>query len=47
MNQLILGAFYDTVNLSIGPTLTYVFFFLLVIEFLFVSFKYTGNSEDK
>ncbi len=46
MSQLILGAFYDTVNLSIGPTLTWVFFFLLLIEFLFVSFKYTGTSDD-
>jgi hypothetical protein len=47
MNQLMLSSFYDTVNTSVGPTLTYVFFFLMVIEFLYVSFKYTGNSEDK
>ncbi len=47
MNQLILGAFYDSVNLCVGPTLTYVFFFLLVIEFLYVSFKYTGSGDDK
>jgi len=46
MNQLILGSFYDSVNLSVGPTLTYTFFFLLVIEFLYVSFKYTGTSDD-
>lgn len=46
MSQLILGAFYDTVNLSVGPTLTYTFFLLLLIEFLYVSFKYTGNSDD-
>jgi hypothetical protein len=47
MNQLILGAFYDTVNLSVGPILTDVFFILLVIEFLYVSFKYTGTSDEK
>ena len=46
MTQMFLGAFYDTVNLSVGPTLTYTFFLLLVIEFLYVSFKYTGNSDD-
>ncbi len=46
MNQLMLGAFYDTVNTSVGPTLTYVFFFLMIIELLYVSFKYSGSSED-
>ena len=47
MNQLILGAFYDSVNLSVGPTLTYVFFFLMIIELIYVSVKYTGSSDDK
>lgn len=47
MSLLTLSAFYDSVNLSVGPTLTYVFFFLLVIEFLYVSFKYTGTSDEK
>ncbi|WP_345083786.1 hypothetical protein [Nemorincola caseinilytica] len=47
MSHLMLGAFYDAVNLSVGPILTYTFFFLLVIEFLYVSFKYTGTSDDK
>ncbi len=47
MNPLMLGAFYDAVNLSVGPILTYTFFFLMVIEFIYVSVKYTGNSDDK
>jgi hypothetical protein len=47
MNHLMLSAFYDTVNLSVGPILTYVFFFLLAIEFIYVSFKYTGTSDNK
>jgi len=42
-----LSAFYDTINLSVGPILTNVFFFLLTIEFLYVSFKYTGTSDSK
>lgn len=46
MSQLMLGAFYDSVNLSVGPILTYTFFFLLTIEFLYVSFKYTGTGDD-
>jgi len=47
MNHLMLSSFYDTVNLSVGPILTYVFFFLLAIEFIYVSFKYTGTSDNK
>lgn len=47
MNHLMLSAFYDTVNLSVGPILTYVFLLLLTIEFLYVSFKYTGTSDSK
>jgi hypothetical protein len=46
MNQLVLGAFYDAVNTSVGPTLTYVFFFLMIIELIYVSFKYTSTEED-
>jgi hypothetical protein len=47
MNQMILSAFYDTVNESVGPTLTYLFLILLTIEFLYVSFKYTSTTDDK
>ncbi|MBX2906056.1 MAG: hypothetical protein KF744_08465 [Taibaiella sp.] len=47
MSQLFLGAFYDSVNLSVGPTLTYTFFFLMLIELLYVSFKYTSPFDDK
>jgi len=47
MSQLFLGAFYDTVNLSVGPTLTYTFFFLLLLETLYVSFKYTSPFDKK
>lgn len=46
MNKLILSAFYDNVNNNVGPTLMWVFFFLLLIEFLYVCFKYL-NSNDK
>ena len=47
MNHLILGAFYDTVNKSVGPTLMWVFFLLLIIELLYVMAKYLGTGDDK
>ncbi len=46
MNKLILGAFYDSVNKNVGPTLMWVFALLLTIELLYVMVKYLG-SEDK
>ncbi len=46
MNQVILGAFYDNVNKNVGPTLMWVFTFLLTIELLYVMFKYL-KTEDK
>ncbi len=47
MNQLILGAFYDNVNKNVGPTLMWVFFFLMLIELLYVMFKYLGSGDSK
>ncbi|MBL7718067.1 MAG: hypothetical protein JNL72_04465 [Flavipsychrobacter sp.] len=46
MNQLMLNAFYDTVNEHIGPVLAWTFGLLLTIELIYVMFKYLG-SEDK
>ena len=43
MNHLLLNAFYDNVDRNIGPTLIWVFFFLMIIEILYVSFKYVKN----
>ena len=47
MNHLILSAFYDNVNKNIGPTLMWVFFLLMIIELLYVMFKYLGTNDDK
>jgi hypothetical protein len=41
-----LSAFYDAVNLSVGPTLIWVFTLLLTIESIYVMVKYVF-SEDK
>ena len=46
MNKLLLSAFYDNVNLHVGPTLMYVFAILLTIELVYVMVKYLG-AEDK
>ena len=47
MNNLMLSAFYDTVNKNLGPTLMWVFFFLLIIELIYVSIKYVvPESKD-
>jgi len=46
MSHFLLSAFYDNVNKNIGPTLMWVFFFLLIIELIYVMAKYLG-SEDK
>jgi uncharacterized membrane protein (DUF373 family) len=45
MNHLLLSAFYDNVNKNVGPTLMWVFFFLLIIELIYVMIKYLGSEE--
>ena len=47
MNQLVLSAFYDNVNKNVGPTLMWVFFFLMIIELIYVMIKYTDGSIDE
>ena len=47
MDHLILGAFYDTVTKSVGPTLMWVFALLMAIELIYVMAKYLGTSDDK
>jgi len=47
MNQLLLSPFYDSVNKNIGPTLMWVFMFLMAIELIYVMAKYLGSSDDK
>lgn len=43
---MLLSAFYDNVNKNVGPTLMWVFFFLLLIELLYVSFKYLKAPDE-
>ena len=45
MTHFFLSAFYDTVDKSVGPILIWVFFFLMIIEMLYVTFKYLGTDE--
>ncbi|MEI8278514.1 MAG: hypothetical protein WCG87_02055 [Bacteroidota bacterium] len=45
MNGLLLNAFFDNVNNNVGPTLTWVFIFLMVIELIYVMAKYLGSSD--
>jgi amino acid permease len=47
MNHLILGAFYDTVNTSVGPTLASIFLLLMFIELIYVMAKYLNSSDSK
>jgi TRAP-type mannitol/chloroaromatic compound transport system permease small subunit len=47
MNHLLLSALYDTVNNSVGPTLAWVFIFLMAIELIYVMAKYLGSSDKK
>ena len=47
MNHLVLSAFYDSVNKSVGPTLMWVFFLLMIIELLYVMVKYLGSDDRK
>lgn len=42
-----LSAFYDTVDKSVGPVLIWVFFFLLIIEMIYVMFKYLDSNDAK
>ncbi len=47
MNNLILGAFYDTVNKNVGPTLVWLFTLLMGIELIYVMIKYLGTEDKK
>ena len=47
MNHLLLSAFYDNVNKNVGPTLMWVFMFLMAIELIYVMAKYLGSSDNK
>jgi len=47
MNHLMLSAFYDNVNKNVGPTLMWVFLFLMAIELIYVMVKYMGSSSEK
>ncbi len=47
MSHLMLNAFYDNVDKNLGPTLMWVFFYLNIIGWLYVMFKYLGPADDK
>ena len=47
MTNLLLSAFYDNVNKNVGPTLMWVFFFLMIIELLYVMAKYLDSNDSK
>ncbi|MFI5196041.1 MAG: hypothetical protein ACHQD8_03040 [Chitinophagales bacterium] len=47
MSNLILSAFYDNVNKTVGPTLMWVFFLLMVIEMIYVMAKYLDSHDAK
>ena len=47
MNMLLLNAFYDSVNKNWGPTLMWVFFFLMIVEMIYVMVKYLGSEDHK
>ncbi len=42
-----LSAFYDNVNRNVGPTLMWVFMFLMAIELIYVMAKYLGSDDKK
>ena len=44
---MLLSAFYDKVNNSVGPTLMWVFFLLMIIELIYVMVKYLGSGDRK
>jgi hypothetical protein len=43
---MLLNAFYDSVN-KVGPTICWVFMFLMAIELLYVSAKYLNQDDAK
>lgn len=47
MKGLILSALYDAVQYNIGPVITYIFIFLMLIELIYVMSKYLGSRSDK
>ena len=47
MNHLLLSAFYDSVNKTIGPVLMWIFTLLMAIEIIYVMAKYLGSEEKK
>ncbi len=47
MNNLLLNAFYDSVNKNLGPTLMWVFTILLTVELIYVMVKYLGSEDHK
>lgn len=46
MNDLLLNAVFDA-GQQIGPILAYIFFFLLLIELIYVMVKYVGGGSSK
>lgn len=44
MSYLLLNAFYDSVNNSVGPVLMWVFILLMTIELIYVMAKYVFSS---
>ncbi len=46
MTHLLLNAFYDTVDRSVGPTLIWVFFFLCCIQWIYAMMKYLSQDEN-
>jgi hypothetical protein len=44
---LMLSAFYDAIQYNVGPTLVYIFIFLMAIELIYVMAKYLGSSDKK
>ena len=45
MKSLLLNAFFDAFNFQIGPIVTYIFIFLMVIEMIYVMAKYLGSEK--
>jgi|GEM_PF-1702680 len=46
MKGLLLNAFYDAVQYSIGGIIAYIFIFLMLIELIYVMAKYLGPRSD-
>ena len=46
MTGLLLNAFYDAMQYHIGPVITYIFIFLMLIELIYVMVKYLGTRSD-